>query len=61
MFRPRFTFHAFRYMEVTGLPEAPKKEQFRAIPFNTELPSAGDSFENDLIDGRKNGGEQITS
>ncbi|MDX1680827.1 MAG: family 78 glycoside hydrolase catalytic domain [Akkermansiaceae bacterium] len=40
-YTPDFTYHAFRFMEVTGLPEAPKKEQFRAIPFNTELAQAG--------------------
>lgn len=40
-FRPDFTYHSFRFMEVTGLPEAPNKEQFRGIPFNTELPQAG--------------------
>ncbi len=49
-YRPDFTYHSFRYMEVTGLSEAPSKEQFKAIPFNTELPQAG-SFvsSNDLF------------
>jgi len=40
-YRPDFTYHSFRFMEVTGLPAAPRKEQFRAIPFSTELPTAG--------------------
>lgn len=40
-FRPDFTYHSYRYMEVAGLPGAPKKEDFRSIPFSTELPTAG--------------------
>ena len=40
-FRPDFTFHAFRYMEITGLPEVPSAESCRAYPFHTDLKSVG--------------------
>ena len=40
-FTPRFTFHAFRYMEITGLPEAPAAADIRAFPLRTDLTSAG--------------------
>lgn len=43
-FRPDFTFHSFRYMEVTGVPAAPKVEDCIAIPLHTDLANAG-SFE----------------
>jgi alpha-L-rhamnosidase len=38
-YRPDFTFHAFRYMEVTGLPEAPAAADVRAFPTYSDLPS----------------------
>lgn len=41
IFVPRFTFHAFRYMEITGLTEAPSPKDFSALPFHTDLPNAG--------------------
>ena len=41
-FRPDFTYHAFRFMEIVGLSEAPQLTDCRAIPFNTELPSMGE-------------------
>jgi alpha-L-rhamnosidase len=40
-FRPDFTFHAFRYMEIKGLPEAPAAADVRAFPTHSDLPSAG--------------------
>jgi alpha-L-rhamnosidase len=40
-YRPDFTFHAFRYMEVTGLSEAPRLESVRGIRLHSELPDAG--------------------
>ncbi len=50
-YRPDFTFHAFRYMEVTGLSEAPKLTDFRAIRLHSALPDAGSfSCSNDLLD-----------
>lgn len=41
IFVPRFTFHGFRYMEVSGMPLAPKTEDFRAFPLHTDVPSVG--------------------
>ncbi len=41
VFRPDFTFHAFRYMEVRGLPEAPAVADCRIFPLHTDLASAG--------------------
>ena len=41
-YRPDFTFHAFRYMEITGLPAAPKAADIRGIRLNSALPSAGE-------------------
>jgi len=39
-YRPDFTFHAFRYMEVTGLPEAPAAADVRAFHTHSALPTA---------------------
>lgn len=40
-YRPDFTFHAFRYMEVTGLPAAPATASCVGIPMHSDLASAG--------------------
>jgi alpha-L-rhamnosidase len=43
-YRPDFTFHAFRYMEITGLPEAPKvgdEMDILGIRMHSDLPNAG--------------------
>ncbi|HUA93509.1 MAG TPA: family 78 glycoside hydrolase catalytic domain [Terracidiphilus sp.] len=37
-FTPQFTFHGFRYMEITGLPTAPAKEDVTALAFHTDAP-----------------------
>lgn len=37
-FEPTFTFHGFRYAEVSGLKAAPKLEDLKAIPFHTDAP-----------------------
>lgn len=49
-YRPDFTFYAFRYMEITGLPEAPALEDIHAEDLHSELPSVG-SFDssNELL------------
>ena len=39
-YRPDFTFHAFRYMEIKGLPEAPAATDVRGIPMHSDLPPA---------------------
>lgn len=41
VYRPDFTFHGFRYMEVTGLPEAPAAADVHGIPQYSDLPDAG--------------------
>lgn len=38
-YRPDFTFHAFRYMEVSGLPDAPAAADVRAFHTHSDLPS----------------------
>jgi alpha-L-rhamnosidase len=38
---PDFTFHGFRYMEITGLPAAPKVADFRAHFLRSDVSSAG--------------------
>jgi alpha-L-rhamnosidase len=35
---PHFTFHGFRYLEITGLPAAPSKEAVTAAVFHTDAP-----------------------
>jgi alpha-L-rhamnosidase len=41
IYRPDFTFHAFRYMEITGLPAAPKPSDIRGVVLHSDLPDAG--------------------
>jgi alpha-L-rhamnosidase len=49
-YRPDFTFHAFRYMEITGMLEAPELERIRGIRLHSELPDAGSfSCSNELF------------
>ena len=37
-FQPAFTFHGFRYVEVTGYPGKPTQESLRAVAFHTDAP-----------------------
>ncbi len=37
-FTPQFTFHGFRYIEITGLPAAPAKDAVSALVFHTDAP-----------------------
>jgi alpha-L-rhamnosidase len=37
-FTPQFTFHGFRYLEITGLPAAPAKNAVSALVFHTDAP-----------------------
>lgn len=47
---PHFTYHGFRYVEVTGLTEAPVKDALSAIWLHSDLESAADfSCSNDLF------------
>ena len=36
-FEPRFTFHCFRYMQVEGLPSAPKAADFEALAWSADV------------------------
>jgi alpha-L-rhamnosidase len=37
-FTPQFTFHGFRYMEITGLPAGPARDAVSALVFHTDAP-----------------------
>jgi alpha-L-rhamnosidase len=37
-FTPQFTFHGFRYVELTGLPAAPGKDAVTGVVFHTDAP-----------------------
>lgn len=41
VYTPRFTFHAFRYVEVTGLPAPPSVEMMTGLRLNTDVAEAG--------------------
>ncbi|HEY3863805.1 MAG TPA: family 78 glycoside hydrolase catalytic domain [Verrucomicrobiae bacterium] len=43
-FTPRFTFHGFRYVEVTGYPGRPELDALEGLALNADVASAG-SFE----------------
>ncbi|AHM62676.1 alpha-L-rhamnosidase [Flammeovirgaceae bacterium 311] len=38
IFEPRFTFHGFRYVEITGLPYKPSLNDIEGIRLNSDLP-----------------------
>ena len=38
---PRFTFHGFQFIEVTGVPAAPSKDTFTAIAISSSTPESG--------------------
>ncbi len=40
-YTPRFTFHAFRYVEVTGLPTTPSREMMTGVRLNTDVAEVG--------------------
>ncbi|MFJ8825296.1 family 78 glycoside hydrolase catalytic domain [Streptomyces sp. NPDC102467] len=50
-YEPRFTYHGFRYLEVTGLPRAPGSGDVEARVVHADVPSTG-SFDSssDLLD-----------
>jgi alpha-L-rhamnosidase len=41
IYRPDFTFHAFRYMEITGIEKAPALDSIRGLRLESVLPRAG--------------------
>jgi alpha-L-rhamnosidase len=40
-FQPHFTFHAFRYVEITGLTQKPVLNSFHGERLNSDVPEAG--------------------
>jgi alpha-L-rhamnosidase len=40
--QPHFTFHGFRYAEISGLPKAPGKDALSGIVIGTDIPHTGD-------------------
>lgn len=44
IYEPRFTYHGFRYAELTGFPGTPQLDTLTAFAVNTDLPVVG-SFE----------------
>ncbi len=49
-YTPRFTFHAFRYVEVTGYPGEPGLSDLTGLRLNTEVGEAGSfTCSNDLL------------
>jgi alpha-L-rhamnosidase len=38
---PRFTFHGFRYVEITGFPGRPEPDNIEALRINADLPRTG--------------------
>jgi len=41
VFEPRFTYHGFRYVEVTGLPQAPTRDTISGRVFYSSAPDSG--------------------
>jgi alpha-L-rhamnosidase len=37
-FQPAFTYHGFRYVEVSGLPHKPRRNDVQAVMFHTDAP-----------------------
>ena len=46
---PRFVYHGFRYLQVTGLPEAPTKDTAEAVILRTGNDTAGSFSSSDLL------------
>jgi alpha-L-rhamnosidase len=42
VYNPRFTFHGFRYVEVTGYPGKPTLESLEGLRMNSDVPMAGE-------------------
>ncbi|MDR1455073.1 MAG: family 78 glycoside hydrolase catalytic domain, partial [Tannerella sp.] len=47
LFEPRFTYHGFRYVQVTGLKQKPSLGDFTAKSVHTELPVTGSFLSSD--------------
>ena len=47
---PHFTYHGFRYVEITGYPGVPTKNNFEGLFFHSNVPKTGDFYcSNSLI------------
>lgn len=42
VFEPRFTYHGFRYVEVTGYPERPPMDAIRGAVLHSDIPIVGE-------------------
>jgi alpha-L-rhamnosidase len=42
VWQPRFTFHGFRYLEVTGLPQPPALDDVTGIVVGSDIPRSGE-------------------
>jgi alpha-L-rhamnosidase len=49
IWEPRFTFHGFRYVEVSGLKEAPAEDMITGIVLNSDIRRTGEWKSNDEL------------
>lgn len=49
VFQPHFTFHGFRYVEITGLDRRPAKDDLVGIGLNTDLETTGNFYCSDSL------------
>ncbi|MBN1260046.1 MAG: family 78 glycoside hydrolase catalytic domain, partial [Anaerolineae bacterium] len=50
-YEPRFTFHGFRYVELSGYPGAPSRDMLTAVVLHSDIPQTGTfACSNPLID-----------
>jgi len=46
---PHFTYHGFRYVEITGYPGVPTKRNFEGLFFHSNVPKTGDFYCSDKL------------
>jgi alpha-L-rhamnosidase len=49
LFQPHFTFHGFRYVEITGLDKRPAKTDLVGLGLNTDVAEVGDFQSSDTL------------
>jgi alpha-L-rhamnosidase len=49
VFRPHFTFHGFRYVEITGLDQQPAEADLRGLGLNTHVAESGQFYCSDSL------------
>lgn len=42
IWQPRFTFHGFRYVEITGLPDKPTQDAVTGVVIGSDMPKTGE-------------------